>query len=222
MPTTTFSVGSQANNGMVERVSTDYATISSGTFRRTAPTQDWAYRGLDGVSFSVDVILLAFDTSSLSDTATVNSATLRLNLQSVLSGDGARSLTAGYSAWDGTSNSDWVGTAQTDAHAGTALSSLTQNASNDLALINLTNINKTGITYIKVHISGGQPTLSNGAVVTFYDHATLAEPQLIVDWLPPTTRIAPDAILAQTNLTGAVSAIQDDPDSADASWLTAP
>lgn len=32
-------------------------------------------------------------------------------------------------------------------------------------------------------------------------------------------RLAPDAILTQTNLTGAVADIQDDPDSADANWL---
>ena len=41
---------------------------------------------------------------------------------------------------------------------------------------------------------------------------------------PPITameRAAPDAILAQTGLTGAVTAIQDDPDSPDGSWLVA-
>jgi len=35
-------------------------------------------------------------------------------------------------------------------------------------------------------------------------------------------RIVPDAILAQTNLTGALGTITDDPDSPDASWLVAP
>ena len=35
-------------------------------------------------------------------------------------------------------------------------------------------------------------------------------------------RLAPDALLTQTNLTGAVTDIDDDPDSADANWLTAP
>lgn len=35
-------------------------------------------------------------------------------------------------------------------------------------------------------------------------------------------RLAPDAILAQTNLSGSVTAIQDDPDSPDTSWLTCP
>lgn len=34
-------------------------------------------------------------------------------------------------------------------------------------------------------------------------------------------RLAPDAILAQTELSGAVAAIDDDPDSPDADWLTA-
>lgn len=37
-----------------------------------------------------------------------------------------------------------------------------------------------------------------------------------------TERLAPDAILAQTNLSGSVSAIQDDPDAPNASWLTCP
>jgi len=37
-----------------------------------------------------------------------------------------------------------------------------------------------------------------------------------------TERLAPDAILTATNLSGAVTAIQDDPDSPDGSWLTAP
>lgn len=38
---------------------------------------------------------------------------------------------------------------------------------------------------------------------------------------PQTERLAPDAILLQTNLVGTLSAITDDPDSPDASWLTA-
>ena len=42
------------------------------------------------------------------------------------------------------------------------------------------------------------------------------------DGTPPApTRFAPDAILAATGLTGAVTLIQDDPDSPDGSWLTA-
>ena len=36
-----------------------------------------------------------------------------------------------------------------------------------------------------------------------------------------TERQSPDALLVQTNLTGAVAAIQDDPDSPDGNWLTA-
>lgn len=35
-------------------------------------------------------------------------------------------------------------------------------------------------------------------------------------------RLAPDAILALTNLSGSVAAIQDDPDAPDTSWLTCP
>ena len=38
---------------------------------------------------------------------------------------------------------------------------------------------------------------------------------------PSTERVSPSSISVQTNLSGAVAAIQDDPDSPDASWLTA-
>ena len=37
-----------------------------------------------------------------------------------------------------------------------------------------------------------------------------------------TQRVAPDSILSLTNLSGSVSAVQDDPDSPDGAWLTAP
>jgi hypothetical protein len=36
-----------------------------------------------------------------------------------------------------------------------------------------------------------------------------------------TESLSPDALLVQTNLSGTVSNIQDDPDSPDANWLTA-
>ena len=37
---------------------------------------------------------------------------------------------------------------------------------------------------------------------------------------PVSSRLAPDAILTQTNLTGSISTVQDDPDSADGTWMT--
>jgi len=40
--------------------------------------------------------------------------------------------------------------------------------------------------------------------------------------LPVTENLAPDALLDQTGLTGAVTAIDEDPDSPDGDWLTAP
>jgi hypothetical protein len=66
-----------------------------------------------------------------------------------------------------------------------------------------------------VQFSGGlSPSRRWAAAVTTLKAATA----------PPDTttgRFAPDAILAATGLTGAVSAIQDDPDSPDGNWLTA-
>ena len=38
----------------------------------------------------------------------------------------------------------------------------------------------------------------------------------------PIERLAPDVLLQQTNLSGAVTDIDDDPDAPDAAWLTAP
>lgn len=67
-----------------------------------------------------------------------------------------------------------------------------------------------------------------GVFTALYGDASTAAQYLDIDsltldnYLATPTRIAPDAILAATNLTGAVSVIQDDPDSPDANWLTAP
>lgn len=62
--------------------------------------------------------------------------------------------------------------------------------------------------------SGNGNTLSGGTGTT-----TEADPPLT--GAPVAERFAPDAILAQTGLTGVVAAIQDDPDSPDGSWLVA-
>ena len=88
----------------------------------------------------------------------------------------------------------------------------------------------SGFTYVDAPHGGNKvaynPNVSAGAVQpnaaqtpASTAHAIAA---LITDASGPapiTERFAPDAILAQTGLTGVVAAIQDDPDSPDGSWL---
>lgn len=56
-------------------------------------------------------------------------------------------------------------------------------------------------------------------VSSSYEHFFMTDQYQL--WpVPLTQRLAPDAILVQTAQSGAVSLIQDDPDSPDANWLT--
>ena len=63
--------------------------------------------------------------------------------------------------------------------------------------------------------SGLGNTLTGGIGAT----TDASDPPISTGPPPVMERFAPDAILAQTGLTGAVTAIQDDPDSPDGSWL---
>lgn len=221
MTQTTFPITANTDDQYVQMSSASYPP-SSTVFRDAFSAGVYVERYNDGTNYIITHGLLRWDTSSLAGQK-VTAATLRVVSLGGNSTDG-RSFVAGWAAWDGTSASDYSGTALTDAHAGTLLNDLaTSSQSYDLALTGATqNVSTTGYTYMKCWVSGGQPSVSSSnymGLAAFENTAT--EPQLVVTHFSP-TRIAPDAILSQTNLTGAVSVVQDDPDSPDANWLTAP
>lgn len=223
MPQVTVTAAA-ADDGSVARASAAWPPAGPSNYTM-AGVEIQTVKSLFGTDYYVYNGLVRFDTGAvIPDTATVTAVTFRGYITYLVNGD-ARSLSADYFTWAGTGDpGDWTAVPGTDAHAGTALSSLTALADNDLALANVGggNVSVSGYTYLRWHISGAAPAGDNSLNFAANEHTTATEPRLIVTFSVPATRIAPDAILAQTNLTGAVSVIQDDPDSPDANWLTAP
>lgn len=223
MPQVTFNIAASIDDQNVYRRQVATWPPTSAVLRDTAGGENYLEKDYNAGrnDFSIQNGLFRWDTSSLPDGATVYTASLRMRV-SVLANTDSKSVTAGWYTWDGVSDTDYSQTAETNAISGVAVSSLTVGAYNTFPLSNLQNVSTTGVTYLRLHLSdGAQPTGDNYVGYKTIDDVNFIPPQLIVDYSFG-TRIAPDAILAQTNLTGAVSAIQDDPDSPDASWLTAP
>lgn len=217
MTLTTFNA---ANDQWIQRVGAAYPPTGA-VQRNTATATVQCGHTFDGSTYYTQIALLSFDTSGIPDTDTVLDATLRIWVTDNTNIN-TTNVTADWYAWDGVSDTDYTDTAGTNAIAGTSISSLTVGQDNDIPLLNATaNVSKTSSSYLRLHGTGGAVTSFNDLQFAAIEHTTQVEARLIVNHVS-VTRIAPDAILAQTNLTGAVSVIQDDPDSPDANWLTAP
>lgn len=187
-PTTTFSVSTDTDDGYVRRADSTYATVPNFNFFRAMSTEVTAFAGryFDSGSsfFFVQNQLFRWDTSSLSDAANILGAQFRAYFTAPSNAD-TRNYTGGYSAWDGTSDTDWVMNAETGAFS-TAISSITGAAYNTIALTAPNaNISKTGPTYIRTHVDGGQPTGMNQVETVTYEHTTFDEPRLLVDYSEP-------------------------------------
>lgn len=140
-------------------------------------------RVLSGGFYWNYVDLLKFDTSTLPDNDNVTAATLRIFVVSV-SNANSRSIVGEYFTWDGTSG-DWTLTAPASPVLSVPLSSITAGSvSNDLPFTDFSGISKTGNTFLRLHISGGQPTGVNSISYSAFDHATNPAPRLIVTHEP--------------------------------------
>lgn len=178
-PTTTFNVSASGDDGSVFASDASYppGADSAGTASQSTLTR----RTFSGALFSVEVVLVRWDTSSLPDAATVDAATFRPRVIATGDADG-RSFTAEWYEAGTIGTEDYTSTAGTDAHAGTLIGELLQGGDNDFALANVSNVSLTGYTGLRLHISGGQPTGNNFIEFATFDNETLTEPRLIVDY----------------------------------------
>lgn len=215
----TFAIAAGADNGWTQATSPTYPPGSASNFWPN-DTGVYVTRALAGGNFSIYNGYLKWNTSSLPDNATVTAAKVRLWIFGAPNANG-RDLTADWYTWTGVVG-DWTATAQTNAISGTAISTFTSlPAWFEIDLANVNNVSLTGTTYLRFHISGGQPTGDNTVGINGFSAGNPAE--LVVTYATPSlVRLAPDAIISQTNLTGTVGDIDEDPDSGDASWLLAP
>lgn len=181
MPTTTFDVAESAHDAHVSGASASYPVTSAdwdGTF--TAEATDRVLNRNDAGTFRLRNGLLRWDTSSLDDAATISAAYLKIWVSAVFNND-SRSLVAEWYDFGTADSSDLTGTVTSDAHAGTAISSITTGAVNTFELQNLSSINKTGFTGLRLHITGGSPSGHNEVQYSAFDHSTDPAPQLVVE-----------------------------------------
>lgn len=159
MPSTTFSIAAGADDAYAN--STSPATYGSLAYNAHNSTLSSVIvdRSLSSSQFHQSVGLLQFDTSSLPDNAAITSATLRV-YPNFLSFVNSRSLVGEYFTWNSTSG-DWTVTAPGSPILSKALSTFTTGVTNDISVTDFSGISKTGTTYLRLQISGGQPTGNN-------------------------------------------------------------
>jgi hypothetical protein len=189
MPTNTYSVTAGGDDGYIDAEGSTGSTwppdgaktvVTGGT---TVSVRKAKFAGFTDLI----VCLMRFDTSSLPDGATINSAILRLQIVTV-GNITNRNLVVGYYA---NANfpidaADWDGADNPGSDAGTfALTGFSASTQIDLTLTNVSSINTTGNTGFRLGIDGGIPSTNNDNYfieIAAFDHVTLTEPQLLVTY----------------------------------------
>jgi hypothetical protein len=230
-PTTSFAIAASGNDSLVRR---DDATTYPPTGAPTwfpAAVSHLANKAWTGSIYRLDVGLLQWDTSSLTSNAVVSAANLRYYLITVDDNEN-RSWLGQFAAWDGSSASDWVETVDGSAwniDMTSIVGNIGTETSHAITSGALGGISKTGTTYLKHSISGGQPTLQNRVNIEPFDGSTAGaiKPTLEVTYTTPTIeRQTPTTGGVATNLNGGTydaTKIDDDPDTPGAypgDWLT--
>lgn len=221
MGQTSYAIAASGDDARVYKQSATYPPTGSVIRETTAATAGAArYNNGSSTDFFIMNGLYRWNTSDLAS-LTIPSAYLQIVGNGANDNPDSRQLTLDWYLFDGT-DADYSETALTNAHAGTLIGTIGVGSLYQIPLLNPNaNINKTGMTGLRAHVSGGLPTGANRCYFESFDAAVPANyPTLIVNWTTTTTRLAPDAILSMTNLSGAVTDIDEDPDTGDASWLT--
>lgn len=137
--------------------------------------------------------------------------------------DNARAIEGEWFNWSSITSASYVDNVTPTAFTAVPVASITLNQNYTFNLMNpRQNINTAGYTGVRLMINGGEPAGVNQVGFASFDHTTRTEPLLEVDYYEEFNRLAPDAILSMTNLSGTVADIDESPDSPDAAWLTAP
>jgi hypothetical protein len=181
MPTTTFAISSDVNDGSGYYTSNSWPA-NGGTWSADDDTSLYVSKAKSGSTYYNDVAFLRFDTSSLGSGATVNSATLDLYVLSKNNDDNA-SLLADYYDFGGEPSGaeDWVLTSS-PAILSQSVASLTPNSVNSISLTDLSGISNTGITGIRLTLSAITPTGMNVVEIAAYEHTSAQEPRLNVTY----------------------------------------
>jgi hypothetical protein len=180
MPTDTFAVSSDANDGSCYKQGTTWPPT---TFAVDDGPDQYASKALVGGTYYADVSFMRFDTSSIPDTATITGAVLKLDIIAK-SDDNNFSLVGDYYDFGGepSVSADWIETASPSIFSAIDLTGITVGAILSITLTDLSGISKTGFTGIRLTLSSGTPTGQNGIQYAAYEHTTRQEPRLDVTY----------------------------------------
>jgi hypothetical protein len=142
-------------------------------------------RNSNGTYFN-NLGLVEWNTSSLPDNAILTSAMFTAVVVAKNNADG-RSLQGEWFDWGTACDAgDWTLTAASTAFS-TPISNITaSNAANTFTLVAVGNVNVSGRTALRLHISGGAATGVNSVQIAAWDNTTLAGPRLQACYVLPT------------------------------------
>ena len=147
----------------------------------------WAWKQDQGASNSnASNIFLRFDTSAIPDGAVIESALLRMYATIDMEDANNVALVGDYYDFGGGASiaADWILTASPSIFSAVDLTSIVENAVNDIVFTDLTGINKTGYTGIRLTLSAYTPNFNHDAAVfaSFENSLHYQEPRLTVTW----------------------------------------
>lgn len=165
MPTDTFGIATDADDGGGQRTANVWADIATGTFAPDDGTPGSISKALFGGDFFVFNSYFRFNTSTLPDDATVTAAVLKIFIPAGELADPDNIDYAGdFFDFGGepSTSADWEQSSSGDAIATIDASSLTSGAVNNLSLTGLSGVSLTGITGLRLAPkTTAQPTGDN-------------------------------------------------------------
>lgn len=136
-----------------------------------------------GTTYRLSVACVRFDTSTLPDTATIRSATLRLYVADKADANGASVGVEWYTGSFPIDSGEYTSTSSNSASGYTALTAISSGGWISFSLTDPNaNISKTSYTAFRIHISlAGTPTGDNRLDFSTYEHAS-QDPILEITW----------------------------------------
>lgn len=183
MATLSPFIAASADDGMVRGLSSAsfppaYSNTSdSGTWMRVQ-------NAFAGGLYFYNNILMRWDTSALTNGATISSAVLHLFPRTANFSDAdSRHLFGEWYSWTPSMGSGNYSTTPASTAFDVTVASLTKDADNPITLTNPdANISKTGYTGLRLYISGADPPGNNVVEFSDYDNTTNI-PQLVITYV---------------------------------------